>query len=65
MPPGFDMGGGGCRPRPVDPSRVGQGARPAVFLFLLVMALVWGTLIAAAYEAFCDMEERGEMDPTW
>ena len=36
-----------------------------VAIVLFVMAFGWGTLVAAAYEALCDMQERGEMDPTW
>ena len=51
---------------PATPPRVRHHAsRALIFFVLLVMALGWGTLVAAAWDAFSDMQARGEQDPTW
>jgi hypothetical protein len=57
-----DGGGGGGSP---DSPRACSPARFALIVALFILAFVLGTVMAAAYEAFEDMQARGEMDPTW
>jgi hypothetical protein len=62
---GFDAGsGGGGGGPPVSP-RVRRPARLALIAGILLLAFGLGTAVSAAYEAFEDMQGRGEMDPTW
>ena len=57
--------GGGGGPQPVAAPRVRHPARHALIFLLLLMALAWGALVAAAWEAIDDMQEPGQTDPTW
>jgi hypothetical protein len=59
----FDAYGGGGGPR--GSPRARSPARLALIVALFTLAFGLGTVIAAAYEAFEDMQARGEMDPTW
>jgi sulfite exporter TauE/SafE len=59
----FGAGVGGAGGRPQASPRV----RPAslVLIAAILLAFGLGTAASAAYEAFEDMQGRGEMDPTW
>jgi hypothetical protein len=62
----FENEGGGSWAAPASPPRVRHRAsRALIFFILLVMALGWGTLVAAAWDALSDQQARGELDPTW
>jgi hypothetical protein len=60
----FHAEGGGGGPQPAPQPRVRHPARLAL-IFLLLMALAWGTMVAVAWDALSDMQARDEMDPTW
>jgi hypothetical protein len=45
--------------------RVRRPAGLALIAGILLLAFGLGTAVSAAYEAFEDMQGRGEMDPTW
>jgi hypothetical protein len=60
----FDAGAGGAGGRPQASPRI----RPTSLVLIaaiLLLAFGLGTAVSAAYEAFEDMQGRGEMDPTW
>jgi hypothetical protein len=57
-----DGGGGGGPP---GSSRACSPARLAMIVAILLLAFGLGTVIAAAYEAFDDMQVRGVMDRIW
>ena len=61
----FNNVGAGGWAQPATPPRVRRLASWAAIFVLGVMALGLGAAVAAAYEALCDSEDRGEMDPTW
>ena len=53
--------GGGGGPQPVAAPRVRHPARHAlIFLLLILMALAWGTLVAAAWDALSDMRRAAK-----
>ena len=58
------LGRGYGGPQPVGTPLVRHPARFGL-IFILLMALALGTLVAAAWEAIDDMQARGQMDPTW
>ena len=61
----FENEGGGSW-APATPPRVRHRVSGAlIFFVLLVMALGWGTLVAAGWDALSDQQARGELDPTW
>jgi hypothetical protein len=61
----FDAGAGGRGGGPQASPRVRRPAGLALIAGILLLAFGLGTAVSAAYEAFEDMQGRGEMDPTW
>jgi hypothetical protein len=61
---GFDAGAGGGEGPQASP-RLRRPASLALIAGILLLAFGLGTAVSAAYEAFEDMQGRGEMDPTW
>jgi hypothetical protein len=59
----FDTHGYGGWAHPASPYRACR--RNATIFVLLATAFVWGTAIAAAYDALSDMQARGVMDGPW
>jgi hypothetical protein len=60
----FDAGAGGGGGRQQVSPRV-RPASLALIAAILLLAFGLGTAVSAAYEAFEDMQGRGEMDPAW
>jgi hypothetical protein len=60
----FDAGGGGGVAGPRGSTGAGRFARLALFVVIYMLSFGWGVALGAAYEAFDDMQVRGEMDPT-
>jgi hypothetical protein len=58
----FNNVGAGGWARPATPPRVGRIVSWAAIFVFSVMALSLGAAVAAAYEALCDLDDRGEMD---
>lgn len=59
----FDTHGFGNWSEPAGPARLRR--RNAVILILLALGFMWGTAIAAAYDALSDIDARGVMDRPW
>ena len=61
----FNTSGSGGWPEPAAQPRSPRLTRIALIVALLIAALGWGTLVAAAYDALTDLDAHGEMDPSW